>query len=199
MLRLKKVAITGGLSSGKSSVCRFLKDLGCYVVSADEVVHNLFTPNHPTAQKVIELLGQDVVIHGRVDRGRVAAKVFTNPDLLGSLEHLLHPEVMEEIERRYEEARKNPSCPLFVAEIPLLFEVQGEGEFDFVIAVSSKEEFCRERFALKTGLEATEYDRRMSRQLSPKAKAGRADFVLENNSSLNDLQSATHALFQKLT
>jgi len=66
MLTLRKVAITGGLSSGKSSVCQIFQELGAYIVSADEIVHRLLAPQSPVSEKIIELLGQEA--HGLTER-----------------------------------------------------------------------------------------------------------------------------------
>ncbi len=90
MLKLEKVAITGGLSCGKSSVCRYFKELGAYVISADEIVHQLLIPTNELGQEVIALLGKDIAVNGTIDRSMIAKKVFENKTLLLSLEKLIH-------------------------------------------------------------------------------------------------------------
>ena len=119
---LRKIAITGGLSCGKSSVCRIFKELGAYVISADEVVHQLLSPTTNLGRQVISLLGADIVVDKQIDRSKIAKKVFKQPALLQSLENLLHPAVRDEIEKQYQQIANQPSPPLFVVEIPLLFE-----------------------------------------------------------------------------
>lgn len=196
MLILRKVAVTGGLSCGKSSVCRFFKELGAYVVSADEIVHQLLSPNTDIGQQVINLLGNDIVINGKIERGIIANKVFNNHALLLSLEKLLHPAVLSEIEKQYQQAKVKQQVPLFIAEIPLLFEADGQGNFDLIIDVWSDPEVCRQRFKATTGYDADEYNKRMSRQLPPEEKAKRADIIINNTGNLQDLHDVVFGLFR---
>jgi len=135
MLIFRKGAVTGGLSCGKSTVCRILKELGAYVMSADEIVHKLLSPKTDIGQKVVNLIGAEILIDGQIDRSVIAKKVFNQPHLLQSLENLLHPAVQEEIETESAYVESNQLASVFIAEIPLLFETGGERFFDFTIAV----------------------------------------------------------------
>lgn len=199
MLKLSKVAITGGLSSGKSSVCRFFKELGAHVVSADEIVHQLLSPNTNLGQQIIKLIGHDIVVNGRIDRSIIAKRVFNNQALLESLEKLLHPAVLNEIERQYQQAKAQQKASLFVVEIPLLFEISGEDKFDCVIDVWCDPEICQKRFKETTGYGDDEYNKRMARQLSPEEKAKRADDIINNNGNMEDLRRAVVAVFNKIS
>lgn len=199
MLTLRKVAVTGGLSCGKSSVCRFFKELGSHVVNADEIVHQLLSSNTEISQQVINLLGSDIVVDKKIDRGIIANKVFNNHALLLSLESLLHPAVLNEIEKRYQQANIERKAPLFIAEIPLLYEINAQDNFDLIIDVWSNPEACRKRFKEKTGYEGDEFKNRMSRQLPPEEKAKRADITINNTGSLQDLQDAVVNVFNQLT
>jgi dephospho-CoA kinase len=197
MLNLRKIAVTGGLSSGKSSVSSIFKKLGAVVVSSDEIVHQLLSPHDIIGQQVIKLIGSDIVQHGRIDRAKIAQKVFNNRDLLHSLEQILHPAVKLEVEKHYQMALEKGMNGLFVAEIPLLFE-SDSGQFDATIAVISDPDLCRMRFKKTTGYDDNEFDRRMARQLPPEEKARKATFVIRNNGSLEDLRQAVIAIYKKL-
>ncbi|MCB1136065.1 MAG: dephospho-CoA kinase [Chlamydiia bacterium] len=199
MLTLKKIAITGGLSCGKSTVCRFLGECGAYVVSADDIVHQLLSPDTSLGQQVIELLGSDIVVNGVIDRRLIAAKVFGHPDRLGALEGLVHPAVRVEINRRFEEVATQNSHKLFVAEIPLLFEGGFQDYYDTTVAVVADSDLCLERFKAKTGHNREEFDRRMARQWTPVQKAHQADFVIENTGKIEELRSAVQELYKQLT
>jgi dephospho-CoA kinase len=189
MLKLKKIAITGGISSGKSQASKFFSELGAYVIDSDQIVHQLLTPETELGKKVIELLGDGIIVNGEIDRQRVAKKVFLNPKLLRSLEKILHPQVYEEIERKYREVSQQKSPPmLFLAEVPLLFESEGERFFDKTIAVIADTETSWERYRNATGYEREDFNRRQARQLSQIEKAERADFVIRNNGSTEDLR-----------
>jgi len=199
MLTLRKIAVTGGLSSGKSSVCRILKNLGAYVVSADEVVHQLFS--HPKLkQKLVELLGNEVIVKDQIDRSKVAAKVFSDPNLLEALEKLIHPLVYREILRQYRiQAGKKTPPTLFVAEIPLLFESGGDKIFSFSVAVITDKERCFERFHQLTDMDWEEFNKRAGRQLPQEEKARLATCTIENNGSLQELCPKVENLYKHLS
>lgn len=193
-IKIRKIAVTGGLSCGKSSVCRIFKELGAYVVSADEVVHQLLSPTTNLGRQVISLLGADIIVDKQIDRSKIAKKVFKEPTLLQSLENLLHPAVRDEIEKQYRQIAQQPSPPLFVVEIPLLFETGADRFYDATIAVIADPEDSQQRFEKSTGYDKEEYKRRMARQLSQEEKASRATYVIENKGSLADLHEAVTKL-----
>jgi dephospho-CoA kinase len=197
MLKLRKIAVTGGLSSGKSSVSRIFKELGAIVVSSDEIVHQLLSPHDLIGQQVIKLIGSDIVQAGQINRAEIAKKVFNNRELLHSLEQILHPAVNLEVEKQYQMALEKGVNGLFVAEIPLLFE-SDSGPFDATIAVVSDSDLCRARFKKTTDYDDNEFDRRMARQLPPEEKAKKATFVIRNNGSLEDLRHAVKAINKQL-
>lgn len=195
---MKRVAVTGGLSSGKSSVCRFLKELGAHVVSADEIVHKLLTPETPTGQRVIALLGKNIITDGKIDRSKVARQVFNNAALLKALEEILHPAVRIETQKEYQKALAEGKASLFVTEIPLLFETGGESDYDYTISVTAGKEESLQRFQSSTGYGQDEYQRRMARQFTPEEKGKRADIVIYNNGSLADLKEAAINIYNQL-
>lgn len=200
MLKFKKVAVTGGLSCGKSSVCLILKELGAYVVSADKIVHQLLSSDANLGQKIVALLGTEVLVNDKPDAARIAQIVFQDRDRLIALEKLLHPIVFREIESEYQKQQALSQPPsLFVAEIPLLFESEEKGgDFDAVIVVIADPENCLKRFTNATGYGRIEFKNRTSRQLPLGEKAMRADYVILNNGSLIDLQQDVKSLYQEL-
>lgn len=197
MLTLKKVAVTGGLSSGKSTVCQMFRELGAYVVSADTIVHQLLSPQSPLAPQIIERLGEGIQKEGAFDRKEIAKKVFADRETLKSLESVLHPAVLEEIERQYR--RVQNQYKLFIAEIPLLYEIESAHLFDSVLAVTCQEATAKERFSKKTQESDEEFDRRMTHQLPPSKKTAQADIVIENDGTLSELRAQITNLYQKLT
>jgi len=198
MLDLVKVAVTGGLSCGKSTVCHMFKGLGAYIVSADEIVHQLLSPKSNHGQKIISLLGPEIVVNQQIDRSLIAKKVFNQPQLLTQLESILHPAVRDEIENRYQEVKEADLATLFVAEIPLLYETGSDHFFDYTITVSADEDICRERFKQATKQDSLEYERRMSRQMKTSKKSELADFVIHNNGSLEDLRSQVELVYKEI-
>ncbi len=195
MLALKKIAVTGGLSSGKTTVCGLLKKQGAYVVSADEIVHHLLSPHTPLGQQVIKLLGSDIVSHQQLDRKKIAQIVFSDSQKLEALEQLLHPKVLDEIEKSYQKIKHNSAYRCFVAEVPLLYEIGAENCFDFVIAVRADPALCRARRQNHKEDSLEDYEKRMKRQLPN--KADRADATILNNGSFEDLENQVTQILTK--
>lgn len=197
MLKCRKVAVTGGLSSGKTAICNLFGQLNAYVINADDIVHQLLSLKTPIGQQVVALLGPSIVKNGMLDRKLIAKKVFKDPLLLKKLEESLYPTVFERIERHYREAC-HLNSPLFVVEIPKLYEAKRESWFDAVIAVSADEEICMERFESKGGSKE-EYRQRMKNQMPVKEKIVRSNYMIENNGNLDDLKVSVAQLFHVLT
>ncbi len=194
---MRKIAITGGLSCGKSTVCRIFESLGAYSVSADEIVHQLLSPTTSLGQQVVQLLGTEIVENQKINRKKIAEIVFSNPQKLQALENILHPTALYEIKQRFYEAGSK-NYPLLVAEIPLLFETESQKFFDCVVVVVAKEEFSKKRFQENTTYDLLEYDKRVQRQWHPDKKAAHADYVIENNGSIDDLKVQVRSLFNIL-
>lgn len=191
----EKIAVTGGIASGKSAVCSLFKELGAYVLSADEIVHQLLVPTTHFGKSIIDLLGPDIVEGGRLSRERIAQKVFReSPLLLKALEKLIHPEVQRVIEAKYKAVSHLKRYPLFVVEVPLLFESGQESFYDKVLVVSSSEEDCKKRFRF----DADEYERRSERLIPVEDKIKKADLVIENNGSLEDLRQTIQTIVTSL-
>lgn len=181
--------MTGSLSSGKTTVCQFLRELGAYVVSADEVVHHLLASDTGIKEKIALALGEDVLVHNQLDRERIAKKVFSDPAKLQFLETLLHPLVQNELQDRYEAIKDDARYAFFVAEIPLLYETHMESLFDSVVVVTAKETTCKNRFHKRNKQDTPLFAERMMRQWSSEEKAKRADFVITNNTDLANLKN----------
>jgi len=187
MLKLKRIAITGGIASGKTSVCQVFQELGAFVINADAIVHELLSPNTNLSQQVIRLLGNEILVDGKLSRRVIADKVFKDPEVLHDLEKLLHPAVLHKIEELYQAACHHGTYTAFVVESPLLFEIGQDKFYDVVIAVLADDAISRERFC-KAGFKPEDYDLRMKRQLLSLEKARRADYVINNNGSLDSLR-----------
>lgn len=196
MLDLRKVAVTGGLCCGKTRFCRYLQELGAKVVDADAIVHGLLSPNTDLGKKIVELLGADSVVGKEFDRKVIAEKVFLDSKKLQQLEWLLHLPTFVEIRHRYEHEndKDNDRVPLFVAEIPLLFEVGGENYFDITIAVTASEQLCQQRYH-----DLNDYKKRMQQQLPLEEKIEKADLVVANDGTLDQLQDLAKDIFVLLT
>lgn len=199
MLKIKKTAVTGGLAAGKTTVCQIFEELGAYVVSADKIVHQLLSPGTAIGQQVVKLLGSDIISGQEFDRSKIAAKVFSQPDLLHTLEEIIHPAVFNEIERKYQQIVREKKHLLFVAEIPLLFEANGQRQFDAVISVMADKEHCKKRYVQQTQQPMDEFEKRMTRQMTPLEKASHAQYTIDNNGNLEQLKVQVKTIYSQLT
>lgn len=195
---MKKIAVTGGVACGKSSVCQLLRECGAHVVSADHIVHGLLSSDPSTIRAVTELLGSEVLQREKIDRKAAAKKVFSDPALLRALEALLHPLVEKEISHQYQEAQQAGSAPLFVAEVPLLYETGTDTFFDAVVAVTAPWKQCQKRFAANNPDAIDTLSSRAMQQLPQEEKARRAHFVLDNSGDLPTLKEQVKELYHKL-
>jgi dephospho-CoA kinase len=189
------IGLTGGIGSGKSEALAACRRAGAAVLSSDQVVHDLLG-----TEEVKELLqarwGEAVLEDGDIDRAAVAQIVFNKPDELQWLEQNLFPLVGAETAawRAELEAADQPP-PAAVVEVPLLFEAGVERRFDTTVAIVADERLRAERAASR-GHEAV--DERAARQLTQEEKATRADHVIRNDGSLEDLDRQVRELLDRL-
>ena len=185
--RVPFVGLTGGIAAGKSEALGALERAGAATLSSDAVVHELLTTGE-IRDALVDRFGDQVAPGGEVDRSAVAEVVFGDPEKREWLEGLLWPRVGERIaEWREGLEQADPRPRAAVVEVPLLFESGMEAVFDRTIAVVADEEVRNERAGAR-GHQGV--DSRTSRQMTQEEKAQRADIVVRNDGSLDDLQRA---------
>jgi dephospho-CoA kinase len=178
------IGLTGGIGAGKSEVLDAAQRLGAATLSTDRVSHDLLDREDVTAA-LVERWGEDVAPGGNIDRERVAEIVFESPSELAWLESQIHPRVGEEVLEWRREL--DPEVEVAVIEVPLLFEAAMEGAFDETVAVIADDRI-RERRLKERGQAGL--GGREGRQLDQDEKASRADHVIRNDGSLDDLERA---------
>ena len=194
------VGLTGGMGAGKSTALAALERLGATVLSSDAVVHELYARDEYLRDAVLERWGPDVAPGGVVDRAAVAERAFASVEERAWLEGVVWPLVGARVAEWLEDARGDrpqaSSRPrAAIVEVPLLFEAGLEGIYDATIAVVSDER-VREQRAAARGHALV--DERAARQLSQEQKAQRATFVVHNDGSEQELESALSAVLDKL-
>jgi dephospho-CoA kinase len=193
-----RIGLTGGLASGKSTVARLLEDRGAAVFDADAIVRELYAPGAEGAAAARELFGDAVTdAAGHVDRGRIAALVFADPAKRHELEARIHPLVGREIVRRFTEA-ESAGAPVAVAEASQLLEAKTESRYDRVVLVVAPEAARLARWEAKGG-DSADARRRMDAQISPSAAFDRADDVIVNDGTPEDLEARVDALWRTWT
>jgi dephospho-CoA kinase len=176
-----KLALTGSIGMGKSTVAQMFERAGVPVFDADAVVRRLQAED-PELIASIGARFPHTVSDGRLDRDALAAQVLGRPDELAALEVIVHPAVHAE-RARFLLANQDKSALLF--DIPLLFEAHGEGAFDKVVVVSAPAEIQRARVLARPGMTEARLDAILERQLPDADKRRRADFVIDTGGDLS--------------
>lgn len=186
------IGLTGGIAAGKSEALAAFGRLGAETISSDAVVHELLE-TEPLLPRVVKRWGEEVAPGGVVDRDRIGAIVFADPDELSWLESQIHPLVGERIGAWLGSLPEDAG--IAVVEVPLLFESGMEGVFDTTVAVVASDPVRRGRAEARGH---TLVEEREARQLTQDAKAGRAAHVVENDGSIEELERRLSALVGKL-
>lgn len=202
MLALKKVAITGTISSGKSTVLSYFRSWGAYAVDADSLLHAAFSSNTPLGQQIVTLFGALALLpNGQIDRVYVGEQIAHNKERSRQLEMICHPYVLDTLKSLYQEAKQESNTwRLFAAEVPLLFESAAPflEWFDIICVVDAEPDLLKQRFVSK-GYGVEQFDWRYKRQLPSKEKKQRAHHIIENNGTLEELRAQTEKVFIALT
>jgi dephospho-CoA kinase len=191
-----KVALTGGIATGKSYVLARLKERGIPTIDADDLVHEALGPGTPTTKAIATQFGAAFLRpDGSVDRTGLAAKVFTQPDTRHRLEAIVHPVVYDAIRTWFDTL----GGPIGVASIPLLYETGREHDFDFVAVTLCPPEVQLQRLIERDGVSEKEASQRIAAQMPAEAKAARGNFVirtggtmLETDRQVDQLLAALH-------
>jgi dephospho-CoA kinase len=179
-----RIALTGSIGMGKSTVARMFGNAGIPVFDADAEVRRLQAPGGALVKEIGARFPGTV--EGNVlDRDRLAARVVDDPTALANLEAIVHPAVRAARERFVAD---NRGAPALIFEIPLLFETGGDSEFDKIIVVSAPVETQQARVLSRAGMSQGKLDALHARQLPDEEKRRRADFVIDTGGDLSTTQ-----------
>ena len=180
-----RIALTGSIGMGKSTVAKVFESAGVPVFDADAIVRALQGPGGGLVEKIGEIF-PGCVRCGTLDRECLAEIVLADRDKLAALERIVHPAVRE---ARQQFIDSHSDAPALLFEIPLLFETGGEGEFDKVVVVSAPANVQRERVLRRTGMTPAKLDSILARQMADAEKRARADFVVDTGTDLSTTES----------
>ena len=191
------IGITGGIASGKSTVTEFLRRQGYQVIDADQVVHELQEPGGRPYQALLSTFGSSILQEdGRLDRPKLGAMIFGNPELLEQSSQIQNQIIREELAGRRDLLAETED--IFFMDLPLLFELQYEDWFDQIWLVDVTEETQLSRLMSRNALSQEEAEKRIAAQLSLREKRKRADVLIDNNGSLEATRQQIRDALQKL-
>lgn len=188
------LVVTGSIASGKSSVCKILKDLGYDIIDADAIAHQVLQDLHVEIEAGF---GQKFVHEGRVNRVELGKLVFQDTQAIQRLEALTHPKINNQIivEAKVLELKKR----LYFMNVPLFFEVQRNYTVAAVIVVYCKKEIALERLMRRNNLNLLEAEQRMCRQWDIERKKEGADFIVDNSTDEKNLPREAQRLINRLS
>lgn len=188
---MRLIGITGGVGAGKSEILRFIKQhYYCKIYMADEVAHKLQEPGENCYEKLRALLGDGVLSSdGSIDKGKMAARIFPDKDVLLKVNAIVHPAVREYLEVAVKEAAEDGETELFFIEAALLIE-NGYNDFvDEMWYIHAGDEIRRERLKSSRGYDDERISRIMASQLSEDRFRESSDFILDNSGDLSEAYS----------
>ena len=191
-----KVALTGSIAMGKSTVAGMLCDAGVPVFDADAVVHRLYARNGKAVEPVC-LLFPEVIRQGAVDRGELSKLVLKDAAAMASLEAIVHPLVRREQEKFMKSVQSSDSS-IAVFDIPLLFETGRAGEFDAVLVVSAPYEIQRARALSRPDMTEAKFEAILSRQVSDAQKRAGATHIISTDMPMDDIRGQVLAIVEQL-
>jgi len=195
---VKLVGLTGGIASGKSTVAKILQSLGAAIVNADDLAREVVEPGHEAWKEIVASFGTDILQSDQtLDRQKLRTLIFNQPEARKRLESIIHPRVRalaEERIRQYAAA----GYPVVIYEVPLLFEGNLQEWLRPVILVACDVETQTARLQNRDHLTAADAEKHIAAQMSLKDKRRLADYVIENNGSLEDLERQTRQILEEL-
>lgn len=185
---MKIVGVTGGIGSGKSTVCKVFETLGIPVFNADDEAKNIYSTEPHALHLVKETFGQSVFTNDELDKVKLAKTVFANAELLQRLNGIIHPLVR----KRFAEWQTKQSAPYLIREAAILIESGAHKDCDHIILVSASEETRIQRVIKRSGLSEEEIRKRIANQWTDEQRRPYCDFEIRNEDGVLILPEIYH-------
>jgi dephospho-CoA kinase len=199
MALLPVIGILGGIGSGKSTVARCFGRLGCEVIDADSIAHELLFESG-IIRSLLDKFGPEILnLQGHIDRSKLAARIFDHPDETAFLNHLIHPRLLQRCQDRINVLHSNPDIRGIVLDMPLLMEVGWDKRCDFLVFVECDGEKRRQRIQENKQLDVEQIKKRENFQISLDKKRQKAHYRVNNNSDESDMAEQVAQIFLNIT
>lgn len=192
------LGLTGGIATGKSTADNFFLENNIPVVDTDKIAHDLMEPNQASYLAIVNYFGKDILNNNQeIDRKKLGQIVFSDRSQLAKLNKLTHPLIYQETKRQLDEFVKQKQS-LIVMDVPLLFESGFDALADQTLVVSADPEVQLQRLMDRNNLTKTDAMNRINSQMSLKEKEQKANYVIYNNSSRDELNRQLQELVKKI-
>lgn len=193
------IALTGGIASGKNLVAGYLKELGAYVIDADEISREITKPQMPAYNDIVNKFGSEILNPDKtINRKKLGEIVFNDRELLKTLNQITHPRIITEEKRQIKDIQTKDPDAIIVINAALLIETERYKEMDKVIVVYIDEETQIKRLMQRDGLTEKEAEMRISLQMPLKEKIKLADFIVDNSSDTEKTRMDVVKIFKIL-
>jgi len=196
---VKRVGLTGGIATGKSHVRAVFEALGVPTIDADVLAHKAVAPGSATFEAVKTRFGPTVLDPaGGLDRRKLGSVVFADPQARKDLEAIIHPQVVEAIDRWFA-SLDSQAHPFAIADVPLLYEASRERDYDVVIVTACELPTQIRRVMARDNITEAEARQRISAQLPIEEKVRRADHVIRTDGLLASTNAQVHEVYKRLS
>lgn len=195
---MKKIGLTGGIGSGKSTVAKLLAEAGFKVVDADQIAREIMEPGSPVLDDVADAFGADVIREdGSLDRGKLAGRAFVDKRATEKLNSITHPAIRAESERRFADAEAAGE-PAVVYDMPLLVDIGMHRDMDLTVVVDVDADERVRRLVSSRGLEEADARARIAQQIDDATRKAAADVIIDNNGAIDALRPQVDELIARL-
>jgi dephospho-CoA kinase len=192
------IGLTGGIASGKSTVASMLREMGAPIVDADLIARQVVEPGQPALDEIVERFGDDMLdADGRLDRKRMADRVFSDDRARAALNAIVHPRIAVASRAQLAELSQ-ASAPVALYEAALLVENQIHRGLEGLIVVSAPEAVQVERLCRRDSIDEASARARLAAQLPLAAKVAEADWVIDNGGSMDETRAQVEAVWREI-
>ena len=196
---MKFYGLTGGIGAGKSTVASIFKELGVSVLDLDKVGHKLLEDDRALQHQLMQAFGDDILVHGSIDRKKLADKAFQSEKHTQQLNQIMHPAIVNH-EKQWRESITATSKPTFaIIEASVLIESDGVARMHGLIVVLANKNIRQQRVAKRQNYDVLTFDNIVKQQTNNEVRKQHADMVIENNKDLSHLKEQVYHLYNRLT
>jgi dephospho-CoA kinase len=192
------IGLTGGIGTGKSTVSQYLSELGAAIIDADKLGHEVYLPNTESWRDLVKTFGKEILTPAnKIDRKKLATIVFNNPEKLQQLNAIVHPRMFAIAKQRIEDNRRK-GTKVVILDAPILFETNWTPLVEEVWVVVANEANVVKRAVARSGLTEEQVRLRIRSQMSNEERIQRAQAVIHNDGTAEDLRKKVNELWQRL-